>query len=737
MEKAKNPKIEVAVAAGPEPKGAEVPKDEQAAQAAQAERPDSAILRAGVALAKVAGRPVSPIQVRHHMGDRQDTESLSRALRSIGLSARIGRARKLQSISPKRLPCLLELGGGKACVLLRFITRDRLQVWRPETGHAEVVDDAVLAKDFTGRILTISGAGEAGSRFELAAAASRRGWFWQTLRTFWPVYGHVVVVSFLINCFAVAIPLFVMNVYDRVVPNQAMASLWALAIGVILALCFDFLFRNLRGYFIDHAGRTADSVIGSRLMGQLLSLRLKERLGQIGTFANSLREYENVRDFFSSSTISVLVDFPFILLFILVIYMISGPLAFVALTAVPLVLLFSLLLRLPMRHLTERALQDAGTQHGIIVEATAGLETVKASAAESLFMDRWDRAIARSSENQRRLRLFYTLSTAFTTFSVQMCTVVIIVWGVHLIKDNQATVGSLVAATILTSRALGPLGMMSNMLMRLQQSLSSLKRLNAFMNLEFEDYGAGRLSSILEEGGIEMRQVAFSYPGQKRPALNGISCRIRPGEKVAVLGRIGSGKSTVARLMVGLYQPDEGSISLNGIDLEQYNPSDLRRYVGYVGQENFLFTGSVRENIGIGAPLADEEAIHRAADISGVSEFVRQFPDGYETPVGERGASLSGGQRQTIALARALVLDPSILILDEPTSQMDQGSEARLRERLTDYCRDKTLIIITHRTSLLSMVNRLIVVDAGRIVADGPKDQVLQALNQGKVKAAE
>ncbi|MET4807189.1 type I secretion system permease/ATPase [Limibacillus sp. MBR-115] len=698
---------------------------------------DSPVMSAGIALSKLAGRPVSPLQLRHHMGERNDLESLGRSLKAIGLPASISRARKLQAIAPRHFPCLLEQQDGKASVLLRFITRTRVQIWNPESRMAEVVECDELAKSFTGRFLVVGGAGEAGNRFELAASASRRGWFWQTLRSFWPVYGHVIIVSFLINCFALSIPLFVMNVYDRVVPNQAIASLWALAIGVILALSFDFLFRNLRSYFIDHAGRTADSVIGSRLMGQLLSLRLKERLGQVGTFANSLREYENIREFFSSSTISVLVDLPFVLLFILVIYLISGPLAFVPLAALPLVLLFSLLLRIPMRRLTERNLQDAGTQHGVIVEVTAGLETIKSSGAESLFMDRWDRAIERSSETSRQLRFYYTVSTAFTQFSVQMATVVIIVWGVYLIKDNQVSVGALVAATILTGRSLAPLGMMSNMLLRLQQSLSSLKRLNAFMKLEFEDYGAGRLSSILEEGGLDMRQVVFSYPDAKRQALNGVSCRIRPGEKVAILGRIGSGKSTVARMMVGLYDPEEGSISLNGIDLAQYNPSDLRRYVGYVGQENFLFSGSIRENIGIGAPLADEEAIHRAADVSGVSEFVRQFPDGYETPVGERGASLSGGQRQTIALARALVLDPSILILDEPTSQMDQGSEARLRERLTEYTKDKTLIIITHRTSLLSLVDRLIVIDAGRIVADGPKEKVLQDLNQGKVKAAE
>jgi ATP-binding cassette subfamily C protein LapB len=365
------------------------------------------------------------------------------------------------------------------------------------------------------------------------------------------------------------------------------------------------------------------------------------------------------------------------------------------------------------------------------------LETVKSTAAEGVFMDRWDRAVGRSSETSRRLRTYYTLSTTFTQFVVQMSTVVVVIWGVYLIKAGEISVGALVAATILTGRALAPLGLIANMLIRLQQSMSSLKRLNGFMGLEFEDYSANRLSSILQEGGIEMRDVAFTYPGQRRSALNGLTARIKPGERVAVIGRIGSGKSTIARLLVGLYQPEEGSVSLNGIDLGQYNPSDLRRHVGYVGQENFLFSGSIRENIAVGAPTADDDAIRRAADMAGVSDFVRTLPEGFETQVGERGGLLSGGQRQAITIARALVLNPKVLVLDEPTSHMDQGSEARLRQRLADYVQGKTLVIITHRSSLLALVDRLIVVDGGRVVADGPKEQVLADLNKGRVKAAE
>jgi ATP-binding cassette subfamily C protein LapB len=527
-----------------------------------------------------------------------------------------------------------------------------------------------------------------------------------------------------------------MNVYDRVVPNQAIETLWVLAIGVTTVFGFEFVMRNLRTYFVDVAGKNADVIIASRLLEQLMSTRLDSKPASTGAMANNLREFESLREFFTSGTLVALVDLPFIFLFIGVIYIVSGPVAFVPLCMVPLVILAGLFLQYPLRALVEKSQREASQKHALLVETIDGLETIKATAAESRVQKSWERFVGMSAASSGRARFIAGMATTFAQISIQMSTVIVVVYGVYQISEGNITMGALIASTILTGRSLAPLGAVAAMLTRLQQSRVALKSLDNLMKAPVERAQNKQfLHRPRLSGQIEFKQVTFSYPGQETKALDGLSFKINPGERVGMLGRIGSGKSTVARMMVGLYEPMEGAVLVDGTDIRQVDPADLRRNVGYVSQDNYLFFGSVRDNIAFGAPHVDDESILRAAEVAGVSDFLRTHPHGFDLQVGERGMGLSGGQRQSVAIARSLLLDPPIILLDEPTSHMDNSSEAAFKRRLEGTLKGKTLFLVTHRSSLLSLVDRLLIIDNGKIVADGPKDDVLKALRQGQIRA--
>ena len=420
-----------------------------------------------------------------------------------------------------------------------------------------------------------------------------------------------------------------------------------------------------------------------------------------------------------------------------VIWLVAGNVAFVPLVAIPLVILFGVLLQKPLRSVIERTQREANQKHALLVEAIDGLETIKASAAEGRVQRSWERFVGLTAESSGKARWLAGLATTFAQLSIQLTTVVVVVYGVHLIAQGEITMGALVAATILSGRALAPLGAVAGMLTRLQQSRVALKSLDDLMKRPVErDDTKKFLHRPRLNGQIEFKNVKFSYPGQQTIAMEGVSFKIKPGERVGVLGRIGSGKSTLARLMVGLYEPAEGSVLMDGTDIRQIDPADLRRNIGYVSQDNYLFFGSVRDNIAFGAPHVDDETILRAANLAGVTDFLRGHPMGFDLQVGERGMGLSGGQRQAIAIARNLLLDPPVILLDEPTSHMDNSSEAAFKNRLMQVLPGKTLVLVTHRSSLLSLVDRLIIVDSGRIVADGAKEEVLNALKQGQIRAA-
>ncbi len=541
----------------------------------------------------------------------------------------------------------------------------------------------------------------------------------------------------MVNLFAIASPLFTMNVYDRVVPNNAMETLWVLALGATLVYLFDFALRLLRGYFVDVAGKNADIIIASQLLQHVTGMRMDQRPQSSGTLANSLREFESLREFFSSSTLLAAIDLPFIVIFIYIIFLIGGPLAIVPCVAVPVVLIVGYLLQFPLKYAVEKTFRESSQKHALLVEVISGLETIKFAGAEGQIQQQWEKLVALTAESNGKAKLISSLSTSFAGTASQLVSVALVVYGVYLIADGTLTTGALVACSILIGRVMAPLGAIAAMLTRFQQSRIALKGLDVLMKAPVE---RGVDKNFIHQprltADIELRNVVFAYPHSRSKALDDVSFRIKAGEKVGIIGRIGSGKSTIGRLLVGLYEPGEGAVLVGRNDIRQVDPADLRSNIGYMPQDNYLFHGSVRDNIVFGVPHVDDRAMMRAAQIAGVTDFLRSMPLGFDLPVGERGMALSGGQRQSIAVARSLLLDPPILIMDEPSNSMDNSTETTFKTRLAEVIGNKTLILITHRASMLTLVDRLVILEGGKVVADGQRNDVLEALRKGQVRSS-
>jgi len=660
-----------------------------------------------------------------------------RAARTAGMASSVVYRPTLDRISALTLPCILLLRQEKACVLLG-LNGDKAEVLFPETGmepRSVPVDE--LTKEYTGYAMFARLEGKLDRRVSEIKLLKAKRWFWDTLLHFLPIYKHVLFASVVVNLLTIVSPLFFMNVYDRVVPNSATETLWVLAIGIGIAYVFDFLLRNLRSYFVDVAGRNADIVLASRLMNQLMSLRLDAKPDSTGSLANNLREFESLREFFGSTTLLALVDLPFLVLFVLIVCFIGGPIGVVPMLAVPIVVGIGMLLQLPFQRVAEAGYKEGMQKNALLVEIINGLETVKSSLAEGRMQHAWEKVVGMSAVSNAHTKGLANISVTMSILFTQLVSVTVIIWGVYRISDGLLTMGGLIACNMLASRAMAPLSQVAAMLARLQQSRMALKSLDMLMNLPTErpedrpyvDFGPLEHSMVFES-------VSFAYPGSERLALENVNATIRPGERVGIIGRMGSGKSTLGRLAIGLYQPRDGAVRFGGVDIRQMDMADLRSRVGYLAQDNYLFYGSVRDNIAIGVPNADDRMILRAATIAGVVDFVRGHPAGFGMPVGERGMALSGGQRQAVALARSLLHDPDVLILDEPSSNMDNSSEMALKRRLAEILDKKTLILVTHRVSMLDLVDRLIVLDHGRVVADGPKQAVLAALRGDQVRAA-
>ncbi|MBS0289272.1 MAG: type I secretion system permease/ATPase [Proteobacteria bacterium] len=661
--------------------------------------------------------------------NRLTPEVFMRAAERAGLSTRILK-RSLAHLSNLVLPAVVILKEGKACVLQSINSDETVDVILPESAGG-VVKKTIkeLEEVYTGLIIFVNPVIKFEERSDIKVKEiSQKSWFWGTLWQYRAIYVQVILGALFINVVSLLGPLFAMNVYDRVIPNYAITTLWVLLIGLITVYVFDFILRTLRSYMIDLCGKKADIVLASVIFQHVLGIQLANKPTSVGAFVNNLREFEVLRDFFTSSTLTTLIDLPFVILYFVLINYIGGNLIWVPLIIVPIVFIFSLILERPMRKAVMQTLKGAAQKHAILVESVTGLETIKCLSFEGKMQYRWEQFVSNTAKHGLQARLYSSLVINIANFSQQLIYILMIALGVYEIHKGNLTLGGLIACSILASRIIAPLSQLASILTRLQQARMSLECLNNIMKMPQErPLEKKYLYRPTLQGNIEFENVTFSYPDQEIKALDNVSFKFKHLERIAILGQIGSGKSTIQKLLLGLYQPNSGSIRIDGIDLNQIDPVDLRRNIGYVPQESLLFFGTVRDNITMTAPWVSDRMIAQAAYLSGADSFINRHPLGYALPIGERGEGISGGQRQSIAIARALLSNPSIWLFDEPTSAMDIRTEQELIQRIANYLRKKTLLLVTHRQSLLALVDRVIIMEQGRLIKDGSKESILKS----------
>jgi len=663
-------------------------------------------------------------------------ELFPRAAERAGLSSRVIK-RPLEKITSLQLPAVLLLHNRQACILAEISANgENFSLMLPETGMGQkVVSRKELANLYGGYVIF------ARPKFRKKHGENEdihtepiREWFWGTLLSSWRIYRDVLLASLLINTFALASSFYILNVYDRVIPNSSFETLWVLSIGITIVYLFSALMQGLRGYFVDEAGKKANLRISSLLLQKVLGLRLEARPQSIGSFSNNLREFETILDFITSFSIIAIIDMPFVTLGLFVIWYIGGNIVLYFISAIMLMLLYSTFIQAPLRKAVENTFSASAQKNAILVEGLAGIETIKLLGAESQIQKAWEDAVGYIATWSARSRFLSSSVSEFSYFIQNLVVVCLVIAGVYMISEGNLTQGGLVALVILSRQVIAPVAQVSNMATRYHRAKEALKTLNEIMSLPVErPAGKTFLHRTRFEGKITLNNTTFAYPGQTVNVLNNISLEIAPGEKVGIIGPIGSGKTTLGKLLLGLFEPSSGMVMMDDTDIRQIDPAELRHYIGYVPQDIMLFRGTVRDNVVMGAPDIDDNDIMRASEISVLDSFVKKQPMGFDSEIGEFGRGLSGGQRQCVAMARALLTDPPVLVLDEPTSNMDSRTEMQIRSNLTKTIAGKTVIMITHRASLLELVDRIIIIDNGKVVADGPRATVLEALKHGHI----
>lgn len=660
-----------------------------------------------------------------------------RAARRAGLETEATR-RDLADIPALVLPAVLIMRDGRALILLeRGPTGDTVSYIDPAVDAGATVTDTVdaLAASYTGYAFLVRPGADNDPRAVAAGDLPRTNWFWSVVKTQLPNYTHIALAAFLINTLALAAPLFTMSIYDRIVPNGAIPSLVALAIGMLLAIVFDFILRTVRSLIIDVTSKTVDVALAANIFEHVMAVKMAQRPMSVGVIANQLRDFDSVREFFTSGAVVSATDLLFAILFIVVLFIIAGPIAWIPLVMLPIMIAVGFLLQRPLDKAMKSLQAESAARHGVLVESLGGLETVRAVGAESRMQATWERSVAASARSGEKVHFWASLALTSASTAQQITSLLIMIVGVFLILNGELTMGALIAANMLAGRILSPIAGLASVITRASQTLTSLKAIDRIMSLERERVPGRRyVARPVQDGRIQFDKVSFSYPNAAGKALDAVSFKIEPGERVGIIGRVGSGKTTVGRLLLGFYEAEDGRVLIDGVDSRQYDPWDLRAGIGFAMQDTDLFLGRLRDNIALGKPNATDEEILSAAKLSGVESFIAGHPMGYDMPISEGGRSLSGGQKQAIGLARILIRKPRILFLDEPTAHFDVRSEAEFLERLRAIGEGKdrpTILISTHRLSLLNMVDRLLLFDNGRLLADGPRDKVL-AMLQGK-----
>jgi ATP-binding cassette, subfamily C, bacterial LapB len=645
----------------------------------------------------------------------------------------------LNQIRAEFLPVTLLLNNDEACTLTAIDAKTKIaSVIYPELGDAEVaVPLAELGAQYAGYMIVTKPKYVFDKRAPAVGKVRLKHWFWGTLAENKRIYRDIMVAALVVNLFALAMPMFTMNVYDRVVPNRAIETLWVMSIGLAVIVIGDLILRTMRGYFLDWASTRIDVQLNSRIMERVLGTRLEMKPSSVGSLASNLRSFESVRDFITSATITTLIDVPFGLIFIAVMAWISVPMVIPVIVGAIIMLVYAFSVQTKMHELSETMYRAGALRNATLIESLVGLETVKALGIEGHMQRKWEHSASYLTEVGSKLKLLSQSINNGSNAIQQITTVALVLLGVYLVTAGDLTMGGLIACTMLAGRALAPISQTAGLLTQYHTASTSLESLNEIMNKPVErPLDSNFLSRPTFRGDIEFREVSFSYPGAEESALTKVSFKVKAGEHLALLGRMGSGKTTIHKLILGLYQPTEGAILIDGIDSRQIDPAELRRCVGYVQQDTQLFYGSMRENLTIASPHADDATVLTAAHAGGIDEFINAHPKGFDLLVGERGETLSGGQKQGVGIARALITKPSIILLDEPTSAMDHSGEDAVKKRLMDAAQGKTVVLISHRSGLFDMVSRIIVIDSGRVVADGPKDQVIEALRSGKIAKA-
>ncbi|WP_234998931.1 type I secretion system permease/ATPase [Ruegeria sp. AU67] len=658
-----------------------------------------------------------------------------KAVEAHGYRAHMTR-RKLVDIPEYVLPAVLFLSGREACVLVSNDNESAAVIWPSRSDDTLTLPASELAENYAGHVLLLQTDVVSGPNREPSEAS--RHWYWSVVNRFWGDYMQVIIASAMINLLALAMPLFTMNVYDRVFPNAAVVTLWSLVAGVGLALFVDAILKWVRARVVDKVARRVDLAVSAEIFRHISDLRLDSQAQPAGGLINNLKDYEQVRDFFSSQTLASLTDLLFAFLFIGVIAYIGGPLAWPPAIALGFVLVMGLMIMIPLRQASNSDRQMSGVKNAVAVEAVTDLETLKAVSGQSRMQARWERLVTESATTQERSRRLATLATTVTGFAQQLSSIGIVVIGVYLALEGNLTMGAVIAAMILSGRAMAPTAALAGLFVRASFAFSTLRGLNALMSQPSDkSVSSAAVNAPAEEGRFELKSVSLQYPGTKVPALKDVSFETIPMAKIGVIGPVGAGKTSLVRVLSGLYAPSEGMILLDGLNMAQIAPVQQRQDIQLVPQEAVLFSGTLAENIAFGVPHATNADVLRVARLAGVDRIAASHPQGFGMPIAERGRNLSGGQRQLVALARALLPKPRVLILDEPTSSMDTQTEKLFVKNLARVMRHwpMSLIVSTHRSSLLALVDTLIVLDSGEITAKGPKDAILKQLADNNARA--